>query len=100
MVSFAEMARYRQQYQQAMYAYNRAKSTLDALESKLTTGSVEDVQALLDQIEGARTACAAAKEEYEEFSYLYHTGRPKPEPQEVQMRWYTSFGVPAQPPKR
>ena len=100
MVSFSEMSRYRQQYQQAMYAYNRAKSTLDALESKLTTGGVEDVPALLDQIEDARAACAAAKEKYENFSYLYNTGQPKPEPGETGMRWYTTFGTSAQLPKR
>ena len=100
MVDFATMGRYRQQFIQATHRYDRAKRTLDDLESTLTAGGVEDVPALLDQIEDARAACAAAKEEYENFSYLYHTGRPKPEPQEAQTRWCTSFGVPAQPPKR
>lgn len=100
MVSFSEMSRYRQQYQQAMYAYNRAKRTLDDLEASLASGGVEDVPALLDQIEDARAACAAAKEEYEAAWYLYNTGKPKPEPQETETKWFTPFGIPAQPPKR
>lgn len=100
MVNFAEMGRYRQQFIQATHRYNHAERTLDDLETRMKSGDVEDVQALLDQIEDARAACAAAKEEYENFSYLYHTGRPKPKPQETQTQWFTSFGVPAQPPKR
>ena len=100
MVSFAEMGRYRQQYQQKMYAYNRAKSTLDALESKLTTGSVEDVPALLDQIETAKADCAAAAEEYDDARCLYMFGCHRPKPQETETRWFTPFGIPAQPPKR
>lgn len=95
MVDFAEMGRYRQQYQQAMYAYNRAQRTLDALESKLTAGSVEDVPALLGQIEDARAACETAKSEYEAAWYLYNTGKPKPEPGETETKWFTPFGIPA-----
>lgn len=100
MVSFAEMGQYRQQFMQATHRYNRAKRTLDDLEASLASGGVEDVKALLDQIEDARAACAAAKEGYENLSYLYHTGRPKPKQEETQTRWYTPFGIPAQPPKR
>ena len=100
MADFAEMGFYRQQYQQAMFKYNRAKRDVEALESKLTAGGVEDVQALLDQIEDARAACDTAKSEYEAAWYLYNTGRPKPGQQETETKWFTPFGVPARPPKR
>lgn len=100
MVDFATMGRYRQQFIQATHRYDRAKRTLDDLESTLTAGGVEDVPALLDQIETAKADCAAAAEEYADARCLYMFGCHRPEPQEAQTRWYTSFGVPAQPQKR
>lgn len=101
MGSYFEMMRYYHQYQEAAIKLDQKRRNLERLASSLKSASDPDeAKDLQKQIAIARAEYDTAKEEAENLWYLSNSGKPKPEvTADRETKWFTTFGIPAQPPK-
>ena len=101
MGNYFEMMRYYHQYQEAAIRLDQKRRSLERLESSLMSASDSDeAKDLQKQIAVARAEYDTAKEEAENLWYLSNSGKPKPEvTADRETKWFTTFGIPAQPPK-